>query len=331
MGSEKSAAVAAFASAGEADRRIAGVAAAARAVRELAEAGHMEIRLEVGGEAPPAPATLDDIERLRGAAAVAIAHVARVDAPYAVPTAWEIVRRTGKPGDGLVSRWINRPISQRITLLVLAIPGARPIHATAATALIALAMFAALMSGGPFGLILGGVLFQAASVIDGVDGEMARATYRASAAGAALDSAVDLATNLLFILGLTIALALRDGPFIAWVGGWGLGLFVIGAALIGWTGGRGDSPRGFDRLKARLARRSVSPRAAALARAATIVTSRDFFALLFMALILARLETAILYIFAAAATIWIPLVATAARDSAVQHTRLTSPENVTTL
>jgi len=307
MGSEKSSAVAAFASAHAADRRVAGVAAAARAVRALAEAGHMEIRLEVGGDAPPAPATLDDIERVRGAAAVAIAHIAQVDAPYAVPTAWEIVRRTGKPGDGLVSRWINRPVSQRITLLALTIPGARPVHATAATALIALAMFAVLLSGGPLGLILGGVLFQAASVVDGVDGEMARATHRASAAGAALDSAVDLATNLLFFIGLIAALADRDGPFIAWVGGWGLGLFALGMAVIGWRMRRGGAPLGFDLVKEG-AGRPASP-AAALARAATIVTSRDFFALLFMVMILAGLERAVVYLFAAAGTVWIPIAA----------------------
>lgn len=332
MESEKSAAGAAFASAHEADRRIAGVAAAARIVRALADAGAREVRLGMDG-APLDRATLADIERVRGAAAVRIVRGAdSASLPRAAPmSAWAIVRATGKPGDGIVSRWLNRPVSQLITWVVLFVPGARPAHATAATALIALAMVAALLFGGGTGLILGGLLFQAASVIDGVDGEMARATFRTSDAGAALDSAVDLATNFLFVIGLTVALALRDGPFIAWVGGWSLGLFALGAALIARASRRRGVPLGFDLVKERIARRSASPLAAAVARAVTYVTSRDFFALLFMVLILAGMERAIVYIFAAAATIWIGFVAVAARDSAVQHRFLTSPENVTTL
>src|SRR6185295_5192505 len=86
--------------------------------------------------------------------------------------AMAILRGTAKPGDGLVSRWFNRPISQRISWVVLLIPGARPIHATIAAALFALVMFWGALTGGKAGLMLGGILFQAASVIDGVDGEM---------------------------------------------------------------------------------------------------------------------------------------------------------------
>ncbi|MEA3046124.1 MAG: hypothetical protein QOJ53_456, partial [Sphingomonadales bacterium] len=70
MGSEKS--TAAFVSAAEADRRIAGVAAAARAVKTLADAGADEIRLLIGDAGAPARATRDDIERLRGSARVAM-------------------------------------------------------------------------------------------------------------------------------------------------------------------------------------------------------------------------------------------------------------------
>lgn len=329
MESEKSLAGAAFASAREADRRIAGVAAAARAVRALADAGAGEVRLGIGGAAPLDPATLADIDRIGRAAAVRIERDAdAVGLPKAPPmSAWQIVRATGKPGDGIVSRWLNRPVSQRITLLVLRIKGARPIHATAATALIAVAMFTMLLTGGQAGLVLGGLLFQAASMADGVDGEMARATFRVSSAGAALDSAVDLATNILFILGLTVALALRDGPFIAWVGGWGLGLFALGALLVGRTSGRA----GFDIVKKRHRGQFGSGMASALTRAATIVTTRDFFAFLFMLLILAGLERTILYLFAAAATIWLPFAIVAVRDSALQHRCLTSPENVTTV
>src|SRR3954463_14276987 len=215
MESEKSpAAVAAFAFAAEADRRIAGVAAAARAVRSRVESGAAEVRLLIGDGAGLAPATISDIERLRGGALVAIE---RGEGPaVAPPSSWEIVRATGKAGDGLVSRWLTRPISQRITMVMLAIPVARPIHVTIFNALLALAMVPILLAGGEPGLIVGGLLFQTASILDGVDGEMARATFRTSAEGATLDSAVDIATNLLFVSALTVHLALRDRDLIGW-------------------------------------------------------------------------------------------------------------------
>jgi len=181
--------------------------------------------LRIGDGAPLAAATIADIERLRGPATIT---VSRGDGPSTpLPTAWEIVRATGKPGDGLVSRWLNRPISQRLTMIMLAIPGARPIHVTIANAALALIMFAVTLDGGERGLILGGILFQTASVLDGVDGEMARATFRTSKSGATLDSAVDIATNLLFVTALTIHLGLRDRDVIFWVGAWAVTLSIV--------------------------------------------------------------------------------------------------------
>lgn len=304
MGSEKSeAAPAAFASAGDADRRIAGVAAAARAVKGLAEAGAGQVRLLIGDGAPLAPATLKDVERLRGAAAVAIE---RGEGPaLPLPTSWEIVRATGKPGDGLVSRWLNRPISQRITLLVLAIPGARPVHVTIVNALLALAMVPILLLGGQGGLVLGGILFQAASILDGVDGEMARATFRTSKAGATMDSAVDIATNLLFVSALTVHLALRDRDMIGWIGGWAVTLSILGGMLIAWRVRAGGGPLGFDLFKRNGRVRNLVD---LVYWAVQTLTSRDCFAFLYMVLIIAGLERVALGIYAGVGTVWIVYV-----------------------
>jgi phosphatidylglycerophosphate synthase len=300
MGSEKSSAgVAAFASAHEADRRIAGVAAAARAVRALAEAGAREIRLSIGDGAPLAPATIEEVERLRGAAAVA---VERGEGPPAsLPTSWEIVRATGKASDGLVSRWLNRPISQRITWLVLRIPGARPVHVTLVNALLALVIVPVLLLGGETGLVLGGILFQSASILDGVDGEIARATFRATPAGAALDSAVDIATNLVFVAALTVNLALRDGDAIGWIGAWAVALSVLGGTLIARRVRAGGAPLGFDLFK-----RSVRVRGLVdlIYWVVQTLTGRDCFAFLFMVLIMAGLERPALMIYAGVGTIW---------------------------
>lgn len=303
MGSEKTVTRIDFASAGEADRRVAGVAAAARAVRERAESGALHIRLGVGG-GQLAPATLADIERLRGGAIVEIAGDGR-GAPGRYPlSSWAIVRETGKAGDGLVSRWLNRPISQRISWLLLHIPGARPIHVTIFNALLALAMLPILV-GGDAGLIAGAILFQAASILDGVDGEMARATWRSSASGATLDSMVDIATNLIFVTGFTINLALRDGGLIVWVGGWALTLSILGGLLIGLRARAGGGPVGFDMFK----RRQRGGGFVGLVYwIVQVLTGRDCFAFLFMALTLAGLERTALMIYAAVGTLWFPYV-----------------------
>jgi hypothetical protein len=100
-----------------------------------------------------------------------------------------IVRCTAKPSDGIVSRHLNRPISQRIsTALLLASGSVRPWHMTMLTALLTLVMFPILIFGGSPGLILGAFLFHLTSVLDGVDGEIARATGRSSISGAVLDT-----------------------------------------------------------------------------------------------------------------------------------------------
>lgn len=304
MGSEKAAARIAFASAEVADRRVAGVAAAARAVRERIDRGDSRIRLGIG-DGDIAAATLADIERLRGDAVVEISRDGG-GAPGRYPySSWEIVRETGKAADGLVSRWLNRPISQRITWLLLHLPGARPLHVTIFNALLALVIFPVVLLGGENGLIAGGILFQAASILDGVDGEMARATWRSSPLGATLDSVVDIATNLLFVSALTVNLALRDGGAIGWIGAWAVTLSVLGGLLIGLRARSGGAPVGFDLLKRR---RRGGGFVGLVYWVVQVLTGRDCFAFLYMVLILAGLERTALIIYAAVGTIWFPYV-----------------------
>lgn len=223
-------------------------------------------------------------------------------------TTRRILQQTGKPGDGVVSRWLNRPISRRISGLLLRVPAIRPIHATFGTAFLAALMFAMLIEEGRAGLVLGALLFQAASIFDGVDGEVARATFRTSRRGAAIDSAVDMATNLLFIAGLTIHAAVSGGSAIAYVGAWGFGALALGLLLIGWNAVAAGEPLNFDLLKR--VHKSATPGSGAPAamRFATAVASRDFFALLFAVMAIAGLAEASLYLFAIAVTIWLAVV-----------------------
>lgn len=306
-------AVVVFASADAASRRVAGVAAAARVARSLRDSGVGRVVLAVPGAAL-GPAARADLDRLAAGAELVDADrldPELADCAVAAPTlsGAAILRATGKAGDGPVSRWLNRPVSRAISAALLMLPGVRPLHATIGTALIALAMFALLIGGGAAGLIAGGLLFHGASVFDGVDGEIARATFRSSPAGATLDGLVDVATNFLFVLGVTFNLAGRDGPQALAAGAWGLALFAAGLLALARQSVRSDSAFSLDVLKQDVQRRSFGPFGPWLVSFATIVTSRDFFALLFALLILAGMPMAILYIFAGAATVWISFVA----------------------
>jgi CDP-L-myo-inositol myo-inositolphosphotransferase len=66
---------------------------------------------------------------------------------------------------------------------------------------------AAVMVTGHFvGFVIGTILYQVASVLDGCDGEIARVRFLESPRGAALDTSVDLFGHQLFVLALGIGL-----------------------------------------------------------------------------------------------------------------------------
>jgi phosphatidylglycerophosphate synthase len=116
-----------------------------------------------------------------------------------------LLKQSIKDTDGFVSRHLNRPISTRITRLLIPL-NIKPVHFTTVVALGALVMLGLLVAGDPVMLALGCVLFHVLSVLDGTDGELARVKFESTDRGARLDTAVDMATNLLFVIGLNIGL-----------------------------------------------------------------------------------------------------------------------------
>ncbi len=221
---------------------------------------------------------------------------------------WALVRTSGKSQDGLVSRLLNRRISRPISGLLLRLPRIRPGHATVLTAATALAMGVALFTGSQAGLIAGALLFQAASVIDGVDGEIARLTFRTSARGATLDSAIDVATNVLFLIGLTFNLAWQERPYALGLGLWSIGAVAVGLWLIGRRTVDSGRPLGFDLVKDNFDPNGVNWFKLLIVRAAFAISSRDGFAFLFAVLIASGLEMVSLILFAGLAAIWITVV-----------------------
>jgi CDP-L-myo-inositol myo-inositolphosphotransferase len=123
-----------------------------------------------------------------------------------------------KPQDGFVSRFLNRPISSRITRLLVKFP----IHPSAFTATIFVLPVIAtvyLVRGDYVSLVIGAAIFQVFSILDGCDGEIARAKNLESKLGERLDNVCDFLASLLYVLAL----------------GWGLHRWsegIICAALI---------------------------------------------------------------------------------------------------
>jgi hypothetical protein len=115
------------------------------------------------------------------------------------------LRRAGKSQDGLVSRFLNRPISRSITQLLLKYP----IDPTTWAMWIFVLPFVAfffLARGDYFGVVIGAALFQLYSILDGCDGEIARAKYLETERGARIDNFLDMIGSVLFVIGLGFGL-----------------------------------------------------------------------------------------------------------------------------
>jgi phosphatidylglycerophosphate synthase len=110
-----------------------------------------------------------------------------VDTPQDARAAKRVLRRSlGKASDGPVSRLFNRPLSTRLSMLLVPL---RP-----APDLVSLVAFA-------FGLA-GALLVHASSVADGVDGEVARLQLRGGPRGALLDGLLDRVGDAAILAGL---------------------------------------------------------------------------------------------------------------------------------
>lgn len=132
-----------------------------------------------------------------------------------------------KPQDGMISRAINRTLSLAVTR-VLCRTGMRP--NTLSVGILGIGAVGAALAalGTPASLAMGGLLFQAQSVLDGCDGELARLTFRGSKAGEWIDTVGDDLTNYAFFAGLAVGLT-RAG-FGPW--SWAFGLAGVLAGFL---------------------------------------------------------------------------------------------------
>jgi phosphatidylglycerophosphate synthase len=118
------------------------------------------------------------------------------------------LRGSGKSQDGFVSRYLNRPISRVVTRLLLRFP-TTPNAWTLFISPIPVVASLILLHGTYSSFLWGLVLFQVFSVLDGCDGELARAKFLESERGRRLDDLFDVLSNILLVVGLGFGLSRR--------------------------------------------------------------------------------------------------------------------------
>jgi len=122
-----------------------------------------------------------------------------VDTPQDARAARVALRRSlGKDTDGPVSRWLNRPLSTRLSMVLAPL---RPAPDLVSLLAFALGVAGAALLAAGQGLA-GGVLAHASSVADGVDGEVARLQLRGGPRGALLDGLLDRVGDAAILAGV---------------------------------------------------------------------------------------------------------------------------------
>jgi CDP-L-myo-inositol myo-inositolphosphotransferase len=136
--------------------------------------------------------------------------------------------------DGYISKHLNRklsePIAQRLAKTRLT-----PNEITWTAFGIACLSFISFLFGQN---IIGGLLTQLSSIVDGVDGSLARLKGMTTKSGAFLDSILDRYADILILLGLTLWVSIHETYPGIWLAGF---LAITGTICISYTRARIDS------------------------------------------------------------------------------------------
>jgi phosphatidylglycerophosphate synthase len=219
-----------------AERVVAGLTVVERALKQLARLGHRVVVASDGSiSLPPGtqevrhvadPGAADSLWRELGSPPVVPADVVRPggrDATGGIRVTDEPTRLHAEDaifsellrGDlGLVARYLNKPLSFRITRHLLCRLPVTPNQVTLFGAVIGLAGCGLIATGRPGAIFAGLLLAHLQSVLDGCDGELARVRFQQSAIGEWLDTLVDDGLNLALVAALGVGLARWHGS--AW-------------------------------------------------------------------------------------------------------------------
>jgi phosphatidylglycerophosphate synthase len=133
---------------------------------------------------------------------------------------WKLLNRLRWRPGGLVAKHLNRPISTRISYLLMD-TSVTPNQTTIVAFLIGLVGVVLIFMGGYVNTIVGTVLLQVNSIVDGIDGELARIRHQNSDFGAYLDSVCDEILNSGTMIGIGYNLShfkYGGNPVYLWAG-----------------------------------------------------------------------------------------------------------------
>jgi len=152
---------------------------------------------------------------------------------------WQSCR---KPIDGLTSTYLNRFISLFISRRIVD-TRISPNHISILCIMLGLASGLFVLQGTYWSILLGGIALKLNSIIDGVDGELARVRWQYSRTGALLDSTGDNVSNFSFFGAMTAVMFARGADIYGWVGVamlsmWAVHLFYVYSSLS--KSGEGD-------------------------------------------------------------------------------------------
>ncbi|MHA1302932.1 MAG: sugar phosphate nucleotidyltransferase [Candidatus Heimdallarchaeaceae archaeon] len=148
-----------------------------------------------------------------------------------------ILQNLKKFSDGPVARWFNRPISLMLTK-VLVNSKITPNMISVMSFLLMLVAAGFFTLGKLWSIILGGLVAQFASILDGCDGEIARLKYLSSDFGGWFDAVLDRYGDAAIILGIVYGYWLNTNT----VGIWLLGFAaLIGSFMNSYTASKYDA------------------------------------------------------------------------------------------
>ncbi len=136
-----------------------------------------------------------------------------IDTPRELKMAEEIIkRRIMKGEDGIIAKYINRKISLAISKKIIRYEFLTPNILTLISFLLGMLSAAMFFLSLP---LLGGIMAQITSIVDGCDGEVARIKKMKSEFGGALDSITDRYVDIFIVLGMAYAYGINLLSFLA--------------------------------------------------------------------------------------------------------------------
>ncbi|MFH1827019.1 MAG: CDP-alcohol phosphatidyltransferase family protein [bacterium] len=140
----------------------------------------------------------------------------------------KLIKSLTKTQDGIVSRKFNRKVSGLITRLLLIKTPISPNAITFSTLILTVPTFLLLAKGSYPWILLGGLLIQFLSILDGCDGEIARLKFIKTKWGAFFDTVIDRYVDIIIIFGIVYGYWFITHKEIIWI----IGFFVVSSLLM---------------------------------------------------------------------------------------------------